>query len=294
MLLYATCDGKYDETKNYDEINKKKRLEETDACESNRIFNVYCENEDQEMCDDVNGIPDESKLNIPYIEDNLLQLKEELYAEKEKEKFTVEDNECLDDPFWFDDPTILIDGERMSEIMPSRHLSFNRNLNAMARFVIFLFLITFALSRKANTLYLTIAILILTLYIHSYDVSSLDKIKAIVDSLNGICNGTPTLQQPPNKKEEPEQKEEPEKEVEEEKEIEYFIDPVKVNYEEYEKVNPDKKRQFNPKYFKSVSELAGEAEQKRVQLHNKLQSAYLKQSPAEYFYGKNLERHMYI
>ena len=51
---------------------------------------------------------------------------------------------------------------------------------------------------------------------------------------------------------------------------------------------------INPKYFKSVSELAGEAEQKRVQLHNKLQSAYLKQSPAEYFYGKNLERHMYI
>lgn len=254
-----------------------------------RIFDVYDESEDQLVADH-----DLTKLNEPHLSKDDVNF----FKEQNPEVYEhFEDPESDDDPFWFQNPGILLDSNRFLEFNPSKDMTFNRNLNAIARLGIFVSLIVFFISRKTSVVYLTIAILIFTMYVHTYEITSFDNITNLVNSFDVLFNSKEHCSCSHHK----EQYEEPDTDDEDEDE-EYLKIQKKIKsyikkedtkgYEDVERT-PDSDR-YNKKYFKSTRELAGDTMNDRPQIFNKVQEQYLKQQPAEYFYGKNLKRKMYV
>ncbi len=76
----------------------------------------------------------------------------------------------VSDPFWYEDPTILIKSNRFSEFFPHNEMSFEEKLNAMVRFAIYFAILLFAFKKTANKSFIGILfplfVLGLTLFLY--------------------------------------------------------------------------------------------------------------------------------
>ena len=72
------------------------------------------------------------------------------------------------DPFWITDIKIIIESNRLSEFIPLKDLSFNRKLNSIVRFCLYLGLILSVLKRNYLYLYITFFGFILTYIIYTF------------------------------------------------------------------------------------------------------------------------------
>lgn len=77
----------------------------------------------------------------------------------------------LSDPFWYQDPSILIKKERLSEFFPHNEMSLYEKLNAMVRFAIYFALLIFAFKRNTKMFFFPLFLLGLTFFLfkNGYD-----------------------------------------------------------------------------------------------------------------------------
>lgn len=75
------------------------------------------------------------------------------------------------DKFWLNDPKILLQKDNWYEIIPSKEMTPNQNLNAITRLAIYLFIIYLLFARSSDGMYLAfIAILvIIIIYLLKYN-----------------------------------------------------------------------------------------------------------------------------
>ena len=86
-------------------------------------------------------------------------------------------NKNLSDPFWVNDPRILINSDRLTEIYPSIDMSINERVNAVTRFVLLCGItIVFVKRQGFNPLIISIIIVsgLATLYYPKSDKTMLD------------------------------------------------------------------------------------------------------------------------
>lgn len=81
----------------------------------------------------------------------------------------------LSDPFWYQDPRILIQSDRLSEFFPHNEMSLYEKLNAMVRFAIYFVILIFAFKRNTNMLFFPLFVLGLTLFLYKNGYDPLGK-----------------------------------------------------------------------------------------------------------------------
>ena len=320
-IEFASCNNSTSyRDSNYVEVQDPNKTHDTlSHCESNtRLFDVYDEKKNQLAADS-----DFTVLGTPYIKESLKSLKDEIKREIEDESEDYvdyddieKDDEIVSDPFWFNDPAVLFDKNRIMEFIPNNMLSQNRNLNAIARLAIIVFVAAFAITKKTGVIYATIAVLAMTVYMHTYKIKNVSNVNEVFSTLSIISNGGKCNKHNDDVSDD-ESDDESDDNVSDDNskrtieayskgngKLESFIDSVKVtsndnpfssvpNANHVLESNPDLKKRVSPELFKSVSEIEGDVISQRNTFFNKIQDQYLKQNPAEYFYGKNLNRHLY-
>ena len=68
--------------------------------------------------------------------------------------------------FWFDDVSILVNQDHMTEFIPTKEMNQNDKLNALMRFSIYLSIILMLMTAKINYLFILIIVGIVTYVIH--------------------------------------------------------------------------------------------------------------------------------
>jgi len=69
-------------------------------------------------------------------------------------------------PFWFEDPSILIDKDHILDIIPNQEMSSNQLLNSVVRFSIVLFFLIYLVTQEISMLYFVVAAILATMFIH--------------------------------------------------------------------------------------------------------------------------------
>lgn len=87
-----------------------------------------------------------------------------------KEKLNV-----ISDPFWYEEPSILYDPDRVIEFFPTRDMTLNEKLNAISRFLIYLGILMFIAVRNYNLFFIPV-IGMAILYIVYYNDAKLHKV----------------------------------------------------------------------------------------------------------------------
>ena len=72
------------------------------------------------------------------------------------------------DEFWLNQPSILIDKERLFEIFPSNVMSFEEKLNAVVRLAMYYSILMWLFLHNSIHLYVLIFVLVLTFVIYKY------------------------------------------------------------------------------------------------------------------------------
>lgn len=93
------------------------------------------------------------------------------------------------DPFWFNDYSIIINKDRLTEFFPNQYMSHSEKLNAILRFSIYSSVILILYYKNYNLLIIPLLIAGVTLYIHKFNkiqfddnnVSKLDEMKEECD-----------------------------------------------------------------------------------------------------------------
>ena len=75
------------------------------------------------------------------------------------------------DPFWLNNPQILIDPKRFVEFFPNTNMTRVEQLNAIVRFCFYLSILLILLRQDINYIYLFLISLVLTFLIYQYDPS---------------------------------------------------------------------------------------------------------------------------
>ncbi len=73
------------------------------------------------------------------------------------------------DAFWFDDPYILINRDRLTEFFPIESMHYKEKLNAIVRFSIYWGIFMFIQKKNANILLLPLFVAAITLYIYRFN-----------------------------------------------------------------------------------------------------------------------------
>lgn len=88
-------------------------------------------------------------------------------------------------PFWYEDPSILINTKYIFEILPFKSYSYNRNLNAIMRLSIIYALLIYIYSKNNNIFCLPFIVLLITMYLYKYPINLKSKnIENFTDDLN--------------------------------------------------------------------------------------------------------------
>lgn len=72
--------------------------------------------------------------------------------------------------FWFDDVSVLVNQDHMTEFIPTKEMSQNDKLNALMRFAIYLSIILMLMTANINYLFISIVVGIITYVIHINNV----------------------------------------------------------------------------------------------------------------------------
>lgn len=72
------------------------------------------------------------------------------------------------DKFWFEDPSILIQKDRLIEFFPSTSMHYIEKLNSIVRFSIYCAIVTFLYTKKINIIIFPLIIGAITLYIYKF------------------------------------------------------------------------------------------------------------------------------
>ena len=82
----------------------------------------------------------------------------------------------MKDKFWFEDPTILFNNNRLLHFVPNINMDFNEKLNSISRFSIYLTLLIYIYSGNYYYLYIPVIVLLLTylLYKNNKDIEILE------------------------------------------------------------------------------------------------------------------------
>jgi hypothetical protein len=81
-------------------------------------------------------------------------------------------------PFWFNDPTILLNKNNMLQIWPTQNMTFEAKLNAISRVVIILSVLGFLFTRKTN--FLVIGVITLAIIYSLYKLRKQDLVSSLV------------------------------------------------------------------------------------------------------------------
>lgn len=73
------------------------------------------------------------------------------------------------DKFWFEDPTILYNKERLIEFFPSLSMHYIEKLNAILRFAIYASILIFLYTKNIKSLFIPLLIGSITLYIYKFN-----------------------------------------------------------------------------------------------------------------------------
>ena len=72
------------------------------------------------------------------------------------------------DPFWYEEPSILIRKDRLDEFYPSRNMTLVEQLNSIIRLFMYVSLLLIIFKRNINYLFLLVSIMILSYIIYYY------------------------------------------------------------------------------------------------------------------------------
>lgn len=73
------------------------------------------------------------------------------------------------DPFWYENPNILIKQDRLIEFFPHNEMSLYEKLNAMVRFAVYFALVVYAFKRTTKMFFFPLFVIGLTLYLYKVD-----------------------------------------------------------------------------------------------------------------------------
>ncbi len=79
-----------------------------------------------------------------------------------------ENSEEEDTSFWWNDPCVLVDQEHIFDIIPDPEMPLNKLLNSIVRFSVVLFFLVYMITQEISMLYLVVAAVLATWYIHEY------------------------------------------------------------------------------------------------------------------------------
>lgn len=97
------------------------------------------------------------------------------------ERFTINQpditykNNIDQDPFWLENPRILLRRDKLTEFYPEHSLSINEQLNAITRFIIYFGLILFILSGQLSSLFLILIGILMVIFISQHGKHFLSK-----------------------------------------------------------------------------------------------------------------------
>ena len=88
----------------------------------------------------------------------------------------------MNDPFWFNEPSILFRKDRILQIWPYENMSFIKKLNATTRFVLFISIFGFMLLN--NYLILMFGIILILILIYLFHTNAKDNLEAFEGEMN--------------------------------------------------------------------------------------------------------------
>ena len=78
----------------------------------------------------------------------------------------------MNDLFWLNEPSILLRKDKLTEIWPYSHMSFNKKMNATTRFVLYVSIIGFAVLNNYLILMFGIVLILLLLFLYNTNKNS--------------------------------------------------------------------------------------------------------------------------
>lgn len=104
----------------------------------------------------------------------------------------MENTQRTSDPFWFEDPTVLLHTGRLAEFFPSDQMSRAERYNAMVRLSLYVSVLLYAYNRDIKMMYILIAVMLWT-----YVMNTSDDVTFTETLENGVTTCTqPTLDNP--------------------------------------------------------------------------------------------------
>lgn len=83
-------------------------------------------------------------------------------------------NKINTDKFWFDEPRILIQQDKLAQFFPTEPMNMIEKLNAIARLGIYLTIVLILLTKKTHYIYITVAVLAITFFIFRANKNDLE------------------------------------------------------------------------------------------------------------------------
>lgn len=106
---------------------------------------------------------------------------QDLYeAEEQREPDEIDELDeqvLMNDPFWFENPSILIKDSRLRCYITSRQLTFSENLNALVRLSFYISIILFLLFRDYRTFYIFLIFLLITYFLWNNNRKKIETFK---------------------------------------------------------------------------------------------------------------------
>ena len=75
----------------------------------------------------------------------------------------------MDTKFWLNNPKILFHNDKLLEVWPYMHMSYNEKMNATTRFIIFASLFGYVFLNNYLVLLLGVVMIVLLIFIHNYN-----------------------------------------------------------------------------------------------------------------------------
>ena len=93
-------------------------------------------------------------------------------------------------PFWFENPNILFDTSKITEIYPTADMTYNRKLNAITRAVIYVSLIVLVLTRSVRAIFIAVITIGAIYLVYRYDMKEKEKTKMAKEGFSDIVRDT--------------------------------------------------------------------------------------------------------
>jgi len=84
------------------------------------------------------------------------------------------------DPFWFKEPKIIFQSDRLIEFIPKKDMSYNEKLNAILRFGIYLSIILFFINQNFLVFYIPIFLAVFTYFLHENHIKNENKKRKLI------------------------------------------------------------------------------------------------------------------